>query len=760
MEKGVELVKETPMIEFTSREKSVKPDTTNSVSFRLPGTVPPVIGTWFWWNNEFEAQGYQAFIDHAAKHSPFNLLTTSIRAPKEVTDPAVVEHIRLAADYARDHKIGLAMDLDVRLARSLFMEKYPDELQEMLRLSEVTLHSRERTRVSIDPVPLEDHYTVNNTPYVATTGRLIRVYTYIKGINGIKAGSICDITDKCSIEEETKSRVSLSLPESRTQQELTACVMAAFTHFTPDVFAPHLLEYQHLIFDKYKHIPLAGVCKDEWGFPPSFDGFPEKNNFWFSQHRAEAYSRITGRRDLVRDCLLMYAGEEGRQNEREAVINHFMQTAWQRNGEIEADFYDAAKQVWGPSTYVCTHPTWWPVPDSHEIMKNGLHWWVAKRDYAQTDEITPLCVRTALAKKWGSPHWYNMFYSSDKADYTRELWSNCLAGGRVNYHPVHPIPEGVQPDSEQADLLQGRLMRAESRVRMLNFITNKPLDCPVAVVFGHACAMNWAGPGYDDVGLKLAEELWKSGYPADLIPMDEIESDSLKVDEHGCVRYGSQAYPAMVIYHPEYEGNGLADFISKASNGKTKLFYTGCWTKDFLGDPFDGNQALSGLQVLSPDPVEAAQKITDYLLSAGVEQQTPSVDTQNAVWFKYAAPPIKGECRLLDGTRVFVSAENDPEGDPIIEKVTIGGHLLDVDATGLVAVNLNADGNVLAMAAGGLKSLSGGGLDIKLDARTDIALWKDDQGKMHGAIQGVCGNIPDTLAEITDDWTILSLPEV
>ncbi|MEN6357891.1 MAG: hypothetical protein ABFD83_12510 [Armatimonadota bacterium] len=735
----------------------MKLDTTN---IRLPGNLPPVIGTWFWWEKEFEAQGYRAFIDHAAKHSPFNILTTSIRAPKELTDPAVIEHIRQAAVYARERGIGLAMDLDARLARSSFMEKYPNELQEMLRITEIKLHSTQRTKVSINPISLEDHYTVDNTPYVAMSGSLIRVYSYIKGSSGIKAGSVCDITDNCEIEEESQLCVSVSLPESESEKEVAACVMAAFAHFTPDVFAPHLLEFQRDILDMYKHIPLAGACKDEWGFPPCFNGWPEKNNFWFSRYRAEAYHKITGGRDLVRDCLLMYAGEEGRQGEREMAINQFMQMAWQRNGEIEADFYDAVKQTWGPSALVCTHPTWWPVPDSHEIMKNGLHWWVAKRDYAQTDEITPHCVRTALAKKWGSPLWYNMFYSSNKYDYARELWSNCLAGGRVNYHPVFPLPDGISPDSEQVDILQGRLMRAESRIRMLNFITKAPLDCPVAVVFGHACAMNWAGPGYDDVGLKLAEELWKAGYPADLIPTDEIDSGSLKLGEDGCVRYGAQAYSTLIIYHPEYQGNSLADFINRASTGKTKLFYNGFWTKDFSGNRFDASRALSGLQALPDDLTEAARMVADYQRSAGVEQQTPSVDTQNAVWFKYAAPPVKGHCRLLDGTHVFVSAENDPEGDPIIETISIGGHQIDIDTIGLSAVKLDADGNVLAVAAGGLKLLSGGGLDIRLEDRVDIALWKDEQDNMHAAIQGLYGEIPDSLAEITTDWTILSLPEV
>lgn len=48
-------------------------------------------------------------------------------------------------------------------------------------------------------------------------------------------------------------------------------------------------------------------------------------------------------------------------------------------------------------------PTWWPNPDTREFKKNGLDWWVATRDGAWCDEVTPYCVGTALAKKWGNP---------------------------------------------------------------------------------------------------------------------------------------------------------------------------------------------------------------------------------------------------------------------------------------------------------------------------------------------------------------------
>ena len=47
--------------------------------------------------------------------------------------------------------------------------------------------------------------------------------------------------------------------------------------------------------------------KDEWGFPPCFDGCPEKNDFWYSEAMRKAFGDKTGGRDLVNDFW-----EEGR----------------------------------------------------------------------------------------------------------------------------------------------------------------------------------------------------------------------------------------------------------------------------------------------------------------------------------------------------------------------------------------------------------------------------------------------------------------
>ena len=243
---------------------------------RLPANVLPVLGCWFWTEAEFRPGGYRDFLDKVAAHSSYDLLTTSIRAPlKEVTDDDVRAQIAEATAYARKLGLGVAMDLDVRLARKAFQTAYPDELQEMLRLREFELRDAGEVTALIASSDLGDHYTFRTTHYVPLSERLLRVYTYVLGPNGIDAGTVEDITAKgAKVLAATAREVRVAIPCGEATKGWKACVVAAFTHFTPDVFAPHLLEFQRAILRRYADCGLAGACKDEWGFPPCYDGCP------------------------------------------------------------------------------------------------------------------------------------------------------------------------------------------------------------------------------------------------------------------------------------------------------------------------------------------------------------------------------------------------------------------------------------------------------------------------------------------------------
>jgi len=728
---------------------------------RLPENVPPVIMAWFLTAGDLAGDNYRTFLDMIAEHSAVNMLATSIRAPAcEVTDEAVRHQVAAIARYARGLGIKIAMDLDVRLARRAFKASYPDELQEMLRVRDVALSDSGEVELRIKSSDLSDHYTAQTTHYIPLAGRLERVYLFSVGRDGILPESVRDVTCDPRLTVSCGPRqVVVRMRCSAETKGRRLCALAVFTHLTPAVFAPHLLQFQRIIIERYAETPISGACKDEWGFPPCYDGCPAKNDYWFSRWRAEEYRKRTGGRDLLRDCLLMTYGERGRERERQAAINHLLRMSTERNALIERDFYRTVKRVFGRSAFVGTHPTWYPYPGLREFKKNGLDWWQAPRDLAQTDEVTPFCVRTSLAKKWKSAFWWNMYYSSRRSDYDVEVWSSALAAGRIDYHPIYPRTGGLTFRNSYRLLLEGGLMRADCRIRMLNFICKSPLDCPVAVVFGHTCAMNWAGPAYNDVGIGLTDRLWRAGYPADLIPTTEITGKALYVDERGYIRYGPQSYRVVVLYHPQFEPPEVARFFARAARGKTILYRVGEWTRDFEARDFDGDGVLSGIMKAVPDAESAAAEVVETLKRLGVPPQFRATRTLRGFGRQSAAPPKRGCMRLTDGTVIFLSGEKNITGDPIRTTFQIRGHAVTVDAVGVAAVRMSEGGSVEALAAGGLKRFQGGGLSIELEDRLDLALWRNAEGVWQGVIQGHAEKIPRPLCEITGNWLRLALPK-
>jgi len=714
----------------------------------------PVIGVWNVRESELKPEGFQPTLDQAGSNSPFNLLIPFLRfSDKEVADQVVHDAVKQAAEYGLQKHIVLAPDLDVRNARRAFRERYPDEMQDLLRIKETTLSTGEPVETSVATIRnLSDHYSGGNIPkYDALESTLLRVYSYQKTPEGILPETLKDITDQCSLVYDAADSVRISLPPADRPRS-HASFMVTFTLFYPDIFGPHLIDFQSELIEQYGDVPLAGVCKDEWGFPPYFPRYAREGtvDYWYSKHRAKAYADKTGGRELLDDCLLMALGMKGKEVERLVVVNHFSEMSLQRNTELEAAFYDAVKAVFGPLAAVTVHPTWWPYPDQQEMRKNGLDWWAVKRDWAQTDEIVPFGVRTALSKKWDSPIWYNMYYTNGFPD---QMWSSALGGGRLDWLSFQRMYDPA-------------LMRGATRVRLLNPISTSPVDCPVAVIFGHSAAMNWAGPHFDDVGMPLLNLFWNTGYPADLIPTSEIENGSLKVDEDGWVHYGDQRYAAVILYHPEFEKISTSQFFMEADKGKTALFQVGEWTRDFYGKAVDENRLLPASMVVENDYRDVYLKTMEVLRESGIRAQTPATEDLDETYYTLRDfgevskfPPTTGFCRLVDGTVIHVAGTKDVSGDPIQKDFMVNGHPVSVDAVGVAGVKVDEEGKLQALAAGSLKSFRCGSFAINLDERADVALWIDDSGAWRGLLQGWEGPVPEELLRITRNWDRIRIPE-
>ena len=80
-----------------------------------------------------------------------------------------------------------------------------------------------------------------------------------------------------------------------------------------------------------------------------------------------------------------------------------------------------------------------------------------------------------------------------------EIWSSALAVWQ-NQLPS-PVPSKIKRFEKHRQLFCDKLMQAESKVRLLNFIS-KPHRLPgCCVIFGHAATMNRTIPTFEDVGM-------------------------------------------------------------------------------------------------------------------------------------------------------------------------------------------------------------------------------------------------------------------
>jgi hypothetical protein len=736
-------------------------------SHRIPRLIHPEIAFFAIGERDFASdEGWRGLIDLLARHGMYNLLTVTMRVEGHaITEAATRTLFGRLVEHARQRGLEVALDLDPRLARGEFRRRYPDEQQRVVYLQRCPLQDGS-AEFAIEPERWSDHMTGNGTPYLVEKGRFVRAEARQIDAEGlVVAESRRDVGDRVEMSQADAEGVRGRLSEVREADELL--VLAEFELFSPDVFSPHLLAYQRELLEAYAELPLGGVIKDEWGFPPTVKSIVEHRAFWYSRFYEEAYWRESGGRSLLDDLPLMATPVRGCAEERLAAINRYMMLSLRRQVEIEEDYYQATKEGFGPDALVTKHATWYPRINDMEIFKNGLSWWAARRDIAQTDEITPLSAALGMAKKFGSANWLNEGYADRPELYRRNIWRYAVAGGRMVFHSLYPTVNG-QPrnpadlhHSEHSLLLTRELLQAECRVRLLNLISTAPLDCPIAFVFGHEGVMNWAGTGYLDYGEELSLELWRSGYAVDLYPTSEIASGSFSITDDGQVRVGCQRYEMLVLHRPDLCPPEVAEFFGSRPIEKTSLVVIGDWKRDDRGCALDGIELLpDGFRHLAAES-EVLNALMAELRDRGVRKQPPLEEPYMLFNNEQIGMPApRGVSRLVDGTVVRIAAmEISDGGDPIEETVEIDGVVFEVVAEGLFALRVDDEGSVEAMAAGGLRKLRGGGIDLELAEPLDVALWQGADGVRCGAVQGAVDTaIPTALRRLAADWQRLSMP--
>lgn len=782
----------------------LNPDHPNRLPASFEGKpILPDFGC-FWSFSSLDDDSYKTFPDAVAPSGAFDAFYLTLRSHEKIVDnQPLLEKTRQAVEYARaQYGIGTLLDIDVRIARKEFAQQYPDLLQERLFLDEkeldFTVPNRKESSNSA-PKSLEflfqtgsltDHYT-GKYPYSIQGNRLAKAWIYQKNDqNEILPQTIRDVSQEVVFQSLNNEKCCVIVPESlrfsikdkfdfEEHFKTFICVAAAFQLLYPDIFAEETLNLERQIYEMYRTVPAAGIGKDEWGFPPCFAREDNLNDYWFSRRMSEKYAETTNGRSLLDDFLLMFRPQQSRETERLQCFDDFHRLCLKQVLRYEIQNYYLSKEIWGSNAFIGVHGTWFPWPNICEFRKNGLFWWQMPRDYAQSDEFVPFCCRNSMAKATRST-WINMFYSSYIPPYINEHWTAALSAGRVHLHgiyptvadsPSHPINARILPITEAG------VDRIRSKIRLLNLITNSPLNSSVAVVFGHFGVMNPLREEYKKVGVELCDHLALAGYPADLIPSDEINSVDLQnrplwfQNKDGFLQYGAQAYRYIVFY-------GVNDSDRNDFEALAALKTDKCQTH-IVEIP---------VQIESSQKISVLDSIINSLKEANIPVQTPWKAEQEQFMSGTdeisTRPNRNGFALLIDGTYIRIASQNNSTGEDIILEdepiLSNSGQLfgtVSVQCNGLFACRFNENGILTALVATDLRFFSCNDLEINLiddfenkevPEGLDVVLLRKNEGQMiesgnaqHswlGIFQARENNLPDSLKKITADWQFLASP--
>ena len=679
------------------------------------------------------------------KESPYNCITLTLRCIPDLSDKVTEAHAAEAIRAAHAEGIKVYMDTDVRIARDEFLRRWPDEAQGRLAL-EIVAPTNGTARFRMIPEFCRDHmcYSSRRT-YDVFKSRIADAWAVTVGADGLAdPATFRKVTDRIC-EGERQSVLSGKVDGLKSDERLV--VVGEFTHWSADVFSPHLIPFARELMARYRALGADGAMKDEWGFPSTRRRQQAFRSFWYSPHFAAAWKRATGGRDMVADAVLMALPTKGREAERTAAIDTYFRLTYERNVEIETDFYEANKELWGPDVYVTKHATWYSQAGVGEYFHNGLSWWGAKRDWAQSDEDCDVSNCLGLMRTWGGPCWMNEGYGPNGEHYARTVWRYALCGGRMVYHGCYGggarsagTPAERKIWSQRAILAAGA-GTAESRVRLVNLISRAQPVSAAAFVFGHSRLMNWTDPAFEDMGRKLTLGLGAKGYYADNFPSTALRA--LRVTDDGSLAAGAQRYPLVVLHRLTSADAAAWNAYFGGRLAKTEVLAYDC-------PPVAGATVLARAE---------AEPVVKRLEALGAVRQTPFGATGLTRHSRNRLPEPDGTLTLLDGTVVRIKGMSpDPKGDPVEGELTVGGVSVRYAATGLFAARTQG-GEVVALAAGGLRTARGGGFDLTLDRPADVALVKRG-GRWQGLLQtsDAKASVPATLKALTDDWRILVQP--
>ena len=478
-------------------------------------------------------------------------------------------------------------------------------------------------------------------------------------------------------------RIVIRSDAVREDEALRAVV--GFLQPTPDLAHPKLMTYFRSMVEHARTLGADGLFSDEWGYDVilkitktnPYEDQLELRHVSYSEALDARFAKVYGR-SLLETLPLLFGGASSAAAD---AVDAYLRVLREVCTENEEEMYAIVKEIMGRDAFWGVHPTWWGHVDKQnfEFFKNGFYWWDARRDIAQTDETVILPIRTALAHRWRSPVWYNMWYSMGTrniATYYGETWNNLRNGGRTHYLGYECPNENVVLELKPRGLLES-IETMDRRIRLFDGVDAQP-DCRVLVLFGFEAVSNWA-----EIGLRAP---WTPENPrlmkvldtandlygemlCDLVPSYAADNGSLFINDRGRAQYGSQEYDAVVALYPDRMSAAAEHFLEAVDRSRLIV----CGTADE-----NWKKVAAAFDWIPP-----AANLSAMLRAMGV----PANRTSSGLV-------------LQDGSLIFTAEGRLPAGNPLRVDVTLGGR--EVSFLGEDAVWISADGTEAVFPSGEL----------------------------------------------------------
>ena len=696
---------------------------------RIPSWIVPENAFLSLSNQDFEDPSnatQRRIFEMFRERSDWNVLTYTLRCIPDLSSPEVQRRVAEASAISKEMGLALLMDIDPRIMRGEFFSRWPGDCL-MIRQFEMAEPDVSGTaRFKAEQKLMRDHMAYGSIPYSGwRPGRFLAAYA----VKGKDLASLRRLQAEDVV--STTNEVSGVVRGLAADETLLAEV--EFSINAPDPYSPNLLPFTREMMLRYRKLGVHGAMRDEWGFVSPPDSMCKHKAFWFTKPFAAAYGRISGGRDYEQDIIALALGVDTPETYR--CANAYVRTIYEGCRITEEDFYRSDKEYFGKDVYVAKHPTWYSnLASPREYLHNGLDWWAAKRDWAQSDESCPVSADTGMMRKFGSPLWLNEGYGPRPEHYARTLWQYMLCGGRMVYHGIHGgdyLKRYASPSERKyhamADFLSREGIRAEQISRLLPLMTRAQIDCPVAHVFGYDRLVNWLDAGYCDWGESIVHGLGSRGYYSDAFPANEMPNGTFYIDGDGYVCVGGHRYLACILHH--LSPSELEEW-KKVTGGRSIL------TRLFT----------------DPD----AEDVANYLDTRNAVRQTPLLGTGLGGGNRNRLPPPDGVMTLTDGTVVRIKGGTpDLAGDPISGALSSDGVEVSYSARGMFAVRVEK-GALTGFAGAEVARVEAPGLSLALDNPADVVLTKID-GEWHGVWQtpNRSAPVPEALRSITRRWVKL-----